>query len=587
MEVKSPIFEFMLKKCDVQLMKNYSNDFYGPMRHNDTKSDFLDPLNLIFSSCALIVIIFTNFHLDKEKTKSQLFFVLKSPNIKEFFYVVSCLLASIFFLPFILLISITFKIYREYVKHHYLLKNKKLKFVDFMTGEDTVWVCENNNSKSIINVLAFINSNNAINENLPNELLNSIKSKVFSKLVLTNRFPKLFYRRQRDPSGYFYWTNDNSLSINNYVRFLDRFNESIVIKDEEMKRQMSEICNNSLPANNSALWECLIGQQAVQYIDGIKYPVIFRIHHSVGDGVALLRLFLETLADNEDIKIENNPLLTDMKDSLYLKFLRLISFIYTIIKTPSVLCSQIRKEIDYNQIHPTILTGKKKINWIYESELGSTSSLLTVVKALKRKFPGSRFSNILLAALSKSLRDFFEQKNYKIPKEMTVVIPARLYNMKEDPTLKMENKFSVALQTIPIDVNKTDDRMKKIQNYSDIVISSPDYQINYFMMAVVAAVFPDWILKTIMYSKHATMAISNLPGPNFTIKINGYEFESVGFFLPNLDQTACGLTILSYDNRLHFGMMADESSIESEEDLGNILKGMINELQNMAENFLK
>lgn len=215
--------------------------------------------------------------------------------------------------------------------------------------------------------------------------------------------------------------------------------------------------------------------------------------------------------------------------------------------------------------------------------------MLTLIKLLKRQFPGARFSNILLAALCKSLRDFFENKNYDIPKDMTVVIPARLYNIKEDlSSLKLENKFSVALQTLPIENNgQANDRIDKVRKYSDIVAASPDYQINYFMMWFVAAIFPDWILKVILNSKHATMAISNLPGPNFTLKINGFQFHSVGFFIPNIGTTSVGLTVLSYDNKLHFGMMSDEAAIKTEEDLGTILNGMVAELYEMAKTLLK
>jgi hypothetical protein len=273
MEVKSPIIKFVLQKCDVQLMKNYSDDFYGPMRSNDSKSDFVNPLSFAFTLIGLILVLCTNCHFDKEKVWNQLFFLLKSPALKEFCYVLSCLCASLIFLPFTLLIGVTFKIYREYVRYH-LLKDKSLKFVDFMTGEDTVWVCENDKSKSIINVLAFVKSKSSeVNENLPRELLQSIRARIFTKLVLIKRFPKLFYRKQRDESGYFYWTSDNTLSINNYVRYLEKFNDSKIMSDDEMKRQMSEICNNALPGNNSALWECLISQQPIQIGDDIKYPV--------------------------------------------------------------------------------------------------------------------------------------------------------------------------------------------------------------------------------------------------------------------------------------------------------------------------
>lgn len=228
----------------------------------------------------------------------------------------------------------------------------------------------------------------------------------------------------------------------------------------------------------------------------------------------------------------------------------------------------------------------QKINWIYESAIKGNHStpLLTVVKLLKRKFPGSRFSNILLSALSKSLRDYFIQKNFDVPKDMTVVIPARVCH--ESPTLKLQNKFSVALQTIPIDESRTNDRVERVRRNSDVVISSPDYQINFFLISVVAGIFPDWVLKAIINSKHSTMAVSNLPGPNFSLKINGFAFESVGFFIPNVGTTACGITILSYNNKLHFGAIADENSVNSNEDLGMILSGMVNELHDMAKNIL-
>lgn len=210
--------------------------------------------------------------------------------------------------------------------------------------------------------------------------------------------------------------------------------------------------------------------------------------------------------------------------------------------------------------------------------------MLTTVKLLKRRFSGARFSNILLAALSKSLKDFFERKSYDIPKDMTVVIPARLCNSYEDHQLRLENRFSVALQTLPIDIQEANDRVQKVKHYSDVVVSSPDYLVNFWMMSIVTGIFPDYILKVIMNSKHSTMAISNLPGPNFAIKINGHEFENVGFFLPNIGRTACGITILSYNDKLHFGIMADENAIANEEDLGEILNGMVRELKAMTKN---
>lgn len=85
------------------------------------------------------------------------------------------------------------------------------------------------------------------------------------------------------------------------------------------------------------------------------------MHHSVGDGVALLRLFLESLADKEDIDIvEDNPLLSQIGESFSERMFRYAVNLCTFIKMPSVLFSHtVMKAIDDNPIHPEKLSGKK------------------------------------------------------------------------------------------------------------------------------------------------------------------------------------------------------------------------------------
>lgn len=266
MEVKNPLIELMLKSCDVEFMKNYSNEFYGPLR-SDSKADNLVSLHLV-SLIVLSIIIFTNFNFDKEKLRNRVLFLLKSPALKELLYVIICFLVSLIFVPLVFLIAGSFRLYRAYIAK--CLKNdKSSRFKGFLVGEDSFWVCEDDNAKSVINVLAFVNCES---ENMHEKLLTSIRDRIYSKLMLPNAFPKMFYRKKRDDSGYFYWTDENYLTINDYVRFMDSSKE-VFISDDDFKDQLSSICNQSLPANHSALWECLISRQAIQYDDGIKYPV--------------------------------------------------------------------------------------------------------------------------------------------------------------------------------------------------------------------------------------------------------------------------------------------------------------------------
>lgn len=66
---------------------------------------------------------------------------------------------------------------------------------------------------------------------------------------------------------------------------------------------------------------------------------------------------------------------------------------------------------------------------------------------------------------------------------MTVVLPARIE--AEGAQLKLQNKFSVALQTLPIHANSSikmknraarfHSKMFEVKKYSDQLRSSPDY----------------------------------------------------------------------------------------------------------------
>lgn len=259
------------------------------------------------------------------------------------------------------------------------------------------------------------------------------------------------------------------------------------------------------------------------------------------------------------------------------------------------------KKRDNNRIHPKQFSGNKveniaqtmnhwlnsidfifqKVNWIYESS--SNAKLMSAVKAAKSNFKGSRFGNILLAALAKSLKDFFEQRKFDVPEDITVVLPARLQFKKEYSNRDLLNRFSVGVQSIPIDVDEPRKLVQKIKENSDRLRASSDYIINYWLMSKVFQLVPARVIKLILKMNHSTMVVSNLPGPDFPISINGHIFDDIGFFIPNLGQTAIGVTVLSYNNKLNIGMLADDAAIKTEDDIGCILNGMAREIEALSE----
>lgn len=277
MEVKSPIVKFVVQSRGMDLIefaRNHSNDFFGPdylKTSNERNETYLSPAQF---GCltGLLIIIFSTYQNDKEKCLKKIWFGIKSSNFREWILVTVCFLAMLLLMPSTLLIFMGFKIY----KHVDGLKVRKLEaenFKGFLNGEDIVWACEDSVSKSIINILAYVRGSSTPDLNFAQNILNSIRNRISTKIIEPNRFPKMFYRRRKSDSGYHYWTDDNPLTITDYVRFTDETEPEKPQNEDDFKNKMSEISNQPLPADNTALWECFIGQQVTKAGDDMKIPV--------------------------------------------------------------------------------------------------------------------------------------------------------------------------------------------------------------------------------------------------------------------------------------------------------------------------
>lgn len=101
-------------------------------------------------------------------------------------------------------------------------------------------------------------------------------------------------------------------------------------------------------------------------------------------------------------------------------------------------------------------------------------------------------------------------------------------------------------------------------------------------MSFLTPLLPDNILSTLIESVHSTIAVSNLPGPQTCIFINGYRISNMTFWLPNRGSTGIGISILSYDYKLQLGLIADRAVISNQADAQQILDNAVDEIRQMA-----
>ncbi|KYN27070.1 PREDICTED: uncharacterized protein LOC108757728 [Trachymyrmex cornetzi] len=231
-------------------------------------------------------------------------------------------IACIFlFAPFIAITLILLYIYRHFIEIVLKIQLRN-KFAGLLKGTDCVWAVEDAVSLSVINILMILekvarNSNKIFLE----DFRNLINDRIVLKAADTT-IEKLFYLRSQR-FGYYFWERSEKVDLKDRIRWLECMNANCDgscedISGELFRKTLENVCNKPLPDNHRAAWEILVGKRCPKSrsnleegrlspekcfdTDTRKIPMLFRVHHSLGDGVALLGLLLKTITEETESK---------------------------------------------------------------------------------------------------------------------------------------------------------------------------------------------------------------------------------------------------------------------------------------------
>ncbi|XP_015177528.1 PREDICTED: uncharacterized protein LOC107066970 [Polistes dominula] len=604
--------------------------------------------------------------------------------------------------PLLTILIVFFYIYRRIVEA--VLKHQlKDRFIGLLDGTDCIWAIEEPSALSIINVLVVLEKDQ-VNSNVLECFRNLIKDR-----LIGSPFEKILYRKNKK-YGYYFWERAEEIDLKERIKWLEHDQTHCDgycddIYSESFKKTLEWKCNQPLPQHHSVCWEILISKNcsrvSSQHVrrmeesrsstdrgrrNKIKIPVLFRIHHAVGDGTALLKLFLETIADKSNevstiLKEKctlrgrqrkncertslNVPIFTHcVKDfnvycgqSRYsdsvlsvcmpfanphslrilktivqnylnakIKYFEHITFnkfknemqillcdwwiilkeflmkeVYEHVKNfgkilivfilmPSYLMEKAIRSMDKNSLHGPKLTGKKIITYWSEDDYRNSShqKLIMKIKEIKH-ITEARFVEVFLAALSSSLHKYFLRINEVPPNSLTVVLPAKMGNPKE----QLSNDISVGLLPLCIsEINgkvysnldedsRTIERLQDIMKLNNKLQEDLDYMINFWVMKFLSAVLPEILLKPLIES-HSTMILSNLPGCQ-EVRIVGYPVKNIIFWIPNKSNTGIGFSLFTYNEQVHLSVVADKALVKNEKVFSKILGNTVYEIEQLYE----
>jgi diacylglycerol O-acyltransferase len=308
----------------------------------------------------------------------------------------------------------------------------------------------------------------------------------------------------------------------------------------------------------------------VHVIDGYggASVVLARIHHSIADGIALVRVML-SLTD-ETPRSAPTPTTATRRGRKPFSLDWLPAAIGRGVATGQDLLSNPNKVLDAARVgaHGAYRLGRLVVlppdpPTVFKGELGrrkraawSPPLPLDDFKAIGKAF-GATVNDVLVATATGALRRYLEKRGE--PTSGIAIRASVPVNLRPpDQAHHMGNAFGLVFLTLPIGIIDPVRRLRAIKKEMDALKGSPEALVAFGVLSLIGRA-PVEIeqLGLRFFGSKATAVLTNVPGPRAPLYLAGRRLDRVMFWVPQSGHLGLGISILSYAGGVALGIATD------------------------------
>ena len=407
--------------------------------------------------------------------------------------------------------------------------------------------------------------------------------------ILENRFIQRYARFRQHivtgSDGRLYWEQDPHFDLRAHVR---RVALPEPRTHEGLQTLISSVINEPLD-RRKPLWRFFL----VEDVEGGGTALFGRIHHCIGDGIALIRVLLdmtsESLEDSLRVKSDDASASRSRRHrrGLIGSALRgARSLARTSIDASKTLVSQALMTVE-NPSHPVevvrslgvisaasaailtklvILPSDRRT--VFKGELGAIKRVvwsrpldLAHIKAIGRAFDAT-INDVLVSAVAGALREYMlacgDDPNTG---DINAMVPVNLRPL--DHVTDLGNHFALVYLPMPISLPDPVARLKATKYHMDVLKQSPEPFLVYQILGVIGSLPLDIAKQaTMWFSSKASAVLTNVPGPRQQIYFAGLPLRQLMFWVPQSGEISMGISIISYNGEVTLGLMVDEKLVK-------------------------
>ncbi len=379
-------------------------------------------------------------------------------------------------------------------------------------------------------------------------------------------YPRFRQKAVDGPAGAI-WEDDADFDIDAHVRLTALPGRG---GKRELERLASQLASTPLD-KTKPLWQFHL----VERYDGGS-ALICRIHHCYADGIALVQVLL-SLTDTERRAKKGSDLRRAwLKDDharvaqrvgvldRYVKFggkvlekgiemYRDPTLGMVLAREGSEIVRELAGALSLSDDPPTVLKGRlgvsKRVAW-------AEPLALEEVKAVGRAC-GCTVNDVLLASAAGALRGYLIDRGEAVDGlTLRATVPVNLRPLEH--AKKLGNHFGLVFLELPVGEANPVRRLERVAASMRRLKNGRQAAATFGALAAVGMA-PAGVqsLALDLFSRKASAVATNVPGPQMPLYLGGSEIREMMFWVPQTGSIGLGLSILSYNGRVHFGLIGD------------------------------
>lgn len=202
---------------------------------------------------------------------------------------------------------------------------------------------------------------------------------------------------------------------------------------------------------------------------------------------------------------------------------------------------------------------------------------LDELKALKEVL-GATINDLLLSAVTGALRRYLETRQH-LALDLRAVVPVSLRPLERMASLG--NQFGLVFLALPVGVAPVRERLHELRRRMGALKGSLEAGLVLGLLHVFGGT-PQVAqrLAVRIFGTKGTAVVTNVPGPRQTLYLAGRPIHDLLFWVPQSGRLGMGISIVSYAGRVRIGVTTDRGLVP---DPQRIVDGVYEELAAMRE----